>query len=317
MKETEILKLMATVSEEWAGLRLDQALAGLFPEYSRSRLKRWIEEGRVTVNGKVITKPREKVKAYENILIEAFLETQTEWKAENSPINIVYEDQDILIINKPANKVVHPGTNNMDGTLVNALLYHFPGLKQIPRAGIVHRLDKDTTGLMVVAKTLTAHTDLASQLQKRTVKRMYYALVWGVLPSGGTIRTKMGRHPKDPSKMAVVESGKEAITHYRVLKRFLNHTLLEVNLETGRTHQIRVHLAHLHHPVVGDQTYGGRTRIPPKASKILLEFLGNFKRQALHAKSLSIMHPVLKKEMSFEVDLPSDFNELLEILSLT
>lgn len=316
--DQEIIKLEAVIPIEsgWEGLRLDQALAKLFPEHSRSRIKIWIEEGKVWVNGGVVTKPREKVQGGSQVVIETAVEVQTEWSGEDIPLEIIYQDQDILVINKPANMVVHPGIKNQTGTLVNALLHYCPELKQIPRAGIVHRLDKDTTGVLVVAKTLQAHTDLVTKLQKRKVKRVYMALVWGNVLSGGTIATQMGRHPVDHSKMAVVESGKEAVTHYRVLQRFQTHTLLEVSLETGRTHQIRVHMAHLNHPVVGDQTYGGRTRIPPKASKLILESLNNFKRQALHAKQLAFAHPVTKEEMSFEAPVPEDLEKLLKVLAI-
>lgn len=314
----ENIVLCGDIPLEWVGQRLDQTLARLFPEHSRSRLKTWIEGGKVCINNTpTLWRPKDKVKGGEQIEIRAQVAPQeTHWGAEDLPsaLEIVYEDDDLLILNKPAGLVVHPGTGNTQGTLVNALLHRIPALNQIPRAGVVHRLDKDTTGLLVVAKTLTAHTSLITQLQNRTVKRIYEALVWGVMPSGGTHHTQMGRHPIDRSKMAVVEIGKEAITHYRVTKRFLNHTQLEVQLETGRTHQIRVHMAHLQYPIVGDKTYGGRTRIPPKASTLMLDSLKNFQRQALHAKRLVLVHPTRKEEMGWEVSLPEDFENLLKVL---
>lgn len=314
----ENIQLSAEIPLEWAGQRLDQALARLFPLHSRSRLKIWIEQGDVTINqSPSILRPKDKVKGGEQIEIRSQMANlETHWGAEELPsaLEIVYEDDDLLVLNKPSGLVVHPGTGNTHGTLVNALLHHIPELNKIPRAGVVHRLDKDTTGLLVVAKTLASHTFLVTQLQNRTVKRFYEALVWGVMPSGGTLQTKMGRHPIDRSKMAVVEMGKEAITHYRVSQRFMHHSKLEIQLETGRTHQIRVHMAHLQYPIVGDKTYGGRTRIPPKASTLMLDSLKNFHRQALHAKRLVLVHPTQKIEMGWEVPLPEDFENLLQVL---
>lgn len=314
--ENKTLKLQAEIPLEWLGLRVDQALARLFPEHSRSRIKLWIEQEKVRINGKNL-RPKDKVMGGEKVEIEGALALQTEWLAEELPLNIIFEDEDLLILNKPAGCVVHPAAGNVSGTLVNALLHHLPELKQIPRAGIVHRLDKDTTGLMVIAKTLEAHTSLVTQLQARTVQRTYEAIVWGLMLSGGSIRTQMGRHPKDRSRMAVVERGKEAITHYRVQEKFPHHTRIQVQLETGRTHQIRVHMAHIQYPIVGDKTYGGRLRMPPKASAHLMEALRHFSRQALHAKRLALIHPSSKEEKVWEIELPEDMENLLQLLRST
>lgn len=302
-KSAHIVRLHANISDTLAGKRLDQALAILFPEHSRSRLKTWIEEGHVLVEGHT-RRPKDKVLLGEDIDIEAELEDKREWEAEDLELNIVYEDDDIIIINKPANLVVHPGAGNQQGTLVNALLHHAPNLSLIPRAGIIHRLDKDTTGLLVVAKSLAAHTKLVEQMQAREIIRVYEAIVWGILPAGGTINAPIGRHPSDRMKMAVVLDGKPAITHYRIIKKYPRHTHLRVQLETGRTHQIRVHMAHIRHPVVGDKVYARRYQGEPR-----------FSRQALHAKYLELDHPISKEKLSFEADLPEDMGELLTRLN--
>lgn len=309
----EHIKLSAEISAELAGKRLDQALALVFPAHSRSRLKEWVEQEKVTVNG-VFSRPRTKVLEGDRIEIDAEIEVVSDWVGEPIFLDIVYEDEHLLVINKPANLVVHPAVGNWQGTLVNALLHHCPTLSQIPRAGVVHRLDKDTTGLMVVAKTLVAQTSLVNQLQARTVKRIYEAVVYGVILSGSTIKEPIGRHPHDRIRMSVLESGKPAVTHYRVIERFKSHTHLRVQLETGRTHQIRVHLAHIHHPIIGDKIYGGRLRLPPKASEALQTCLKDFPRQALHAKSLSFLHPETGEEMGWEVQLPADMVNLLSVL---
>jgi 23S rRNA pseudouridine1911/1915/1917 synthase len=310
---SEHIKLSAEISAELAGKRLDQALALVFPTHSRSRLKDWIEQEKITVNG-VFKRPRAKVVEGDRIEVDAETEAVLDWVGEPIALDIVYEDEHLLVINKPANLVVHPAVGNWVGTLVNALLHHCPALSQIPRAGVVHRLDKDTTGLMVVAKTLVAQTSLVNQLQARTVKRIYEAVVYGVILSGNTIKEPIGRHPHDRIRMTVLESGKPAVTHYRVIERFKTHTHLRVQLETGRTHQIRVHLAHIHHPIIGDKMYGGRLRLPPKASEALQTCLKEFPRQALHAKSLSLAHPETGAEMSWEVPLPEDIQQLLSVL---
>ena len=259
-------------------------------------------------------RPRDKIAENDIIEIEATLEAVLDWAGEPIPLNIVFEDEHILVINKPAGLVVHPGAGNKAGTLVNALLHHLPHLSQIARAGVVHRLDKETSGLMVVAKTLASQTQLVSQLQARTVKRRYEAVVCGRLTSGGTVDAPIGRHPFERTRMAVVESGKTAITHYRVLERFPAHTHLKLELETGRTHQIRVHMAHIHHPIVGDKTYGGRFRLPPNTHPLVQNYLRTFPRQALHAQGLSLVHPVTGEEMGWEAPLPTDIHELLSAL---
>lgn len=312
---TEHIRLSAEISAELAGKRLDQALAVLFPAHSRSRLKEWVDTEKVTVNG-LFKRPRTPVVEGDQIEVDAKVEVVSDWAGEPIALDIVYEDEHLLVINKPANLVVHPAVGNWVGTLVNALLHHCPALSQIPRAGVVHRLDKDTTGLMVVAKTLSAQTSLVTQLQARTVKRIYEAVVYGVILSGNTINAPIGRHPHDRIRMAVLESGKTAITHYRVIEKFKSHTHLRVQLETGRTHQIRVHLAHIQHPIIGDKMYGGRLRLPPKASLELQTCLKEFPRQALHARSLSLIHPETGEEMQWEVPLPEDIQQLLSILRL-
>ncbi len=307
------LNLQGEIPFASRGLRLDQAVAGLFPEYSRARIQIWIKQGQLTINGKA-AKTKDKVMGGEKILIAAFLPKEVSWSAEAIELNIVYEDEDLLIINKPAGLVVHPAAGNYDGTLVNALLHHHPQLAHVPRGGIVHRLDKDTTGILMVAKTLNAHTFLVNQLQKRLVSREYEAIVQGVLTSGGTIDEPIGRHPTQRKKMAVINSGRHAVTHFRILKKFAFHTYLKINLETGRTHQIRVHFAHKHFPLVGDKTYGGRLAFPKGLNENLKNELRQFPRQALHAKQLSLKHPRSGEECSWSVPLPEDMQQLLEIL---
>lgn len=311
-KLNNTLTLKGEILPEWAGKRLDQALALLFPDHSRSRLKEWITKGEAKVNG-MIKRPRDKVLAGDKIEVQATLEAVLEWSAEAMPLKVIYEDESLLVINKPASLVVHPGAGNHAGTLVNALLHYLPSLSKIPRAGIVHRLDKDTTGLLVIAKTLEAQTHLVNQLQARTVKRLYEALVTGVLLSGGTLEASIGRHPQDRVKMAVLDSGKPAVTHYRILERFKHYTHLKVELETGRTHQIRVHMAYLHHPILGDRVYG-RLSLPPHTDPELQTCLKRFPRQALHAKELSLLHPLSKKMLHWEAPLPEDLQALLAIL---
>ncbi len=305
------IHLEGEISDETSGKRLDQALAVLFPQYSRSKLKEWIDTNQVKINGGP-KRPRDKVSLGDKIEINAVLEVISDWQGEPIPLDIIYEDEWLLVMNKPANWVVHPAIGNRSGTVVNALLHRYPSLSQIPRAGVVHRLDKDTTGLMVVAKCLIAQTHLVAALQARTVKKIYEGIVSGVLPSGGTITTPIGRHPTDRIRMAVVESGgKGAITHYRVIEKFKAHTRLRIEIETGRTHQIRVHMAHMHHPIVGDRTYGGRFRLPPNASASLQTQLREFPRQALHAKELILSHPVTGEEMHWIAPLPKDIVTLL------
>ena len=304
--------LTRTVPEDLAGLRLDQALARLFPDYSRSCLKHWIEAGRVAVNGET-RRPRDRLGGGETSELTPAEEIQAEDHPQDIPLDIVFEDEDLIVIDKPAGLVVHPAAGHHDGTLVNALLHHAPELAGLPRAGIVHRLDKDTTGLMVVAKSLRAHTALVAQLQARTVKRRYLALVQGWVTAGGTIDAPIGRHPVDRKRFAVTPTGKAAVTHYRVAEHFPHHTLLRVYLETGRTHQIRVHMAHLRHPLVGDPQYG-RLRLPPGAGEALTEALRAFRRQALHAEKLTLAHPADGRQMSWKAPLPEDFAALLATL---
>jgi len=303
----------AEIGPELAGVRLDKALAELFRDYSRSRLQAWAKDGRVTVNGEQ-RRQRDKVSMGDQIELRAVMEHQVECVPQPIPLDIVFEDEHLLVINKSANMVVHPAAGNRDGTIQNGLLFHDPNLIELPRAGIVHRLDKDTTGLMVIAKTQMAYQRLVAALSAREVKREYRALVVGTLNVGGTIDQPIGRHAKQRTRMAVNPMGKPAITHFRILEQFRAHTLLKVNLESGRTHQIRVHMAHLRHPVFGDQVYGGRLRLPPGADDELKTFLRGFKRQALHAKRLGFVHPATGREVSWEAPLPEDMSTLLSML---
>ncbi len=304
----------AIVTAELHGQRLDAAAATLFDQYSRSRLQTWIKSGELCVNGQQL-RPRDKVSQGDELSLRAELEEAGAWQAENIALDIVYEDDSLMVIDKPAGLVVHPAAGHASGTLVNALLAHAPALSTLPRAGIVHRLDRDTTGLMVVAKTLQAHHSLVQQLQARTVSRQYCAICTGTFSGGGTIDAPMGRHPRQRTKMAVVNhGGKHAVTHYRIAKRFANHTQLLVKLETGRTHQIRVHLAHKHHPLLGDPLYGGRPRLPAGASDVLIKALREFPRQALHAQQLGLEHPETGEECLFESALPQDMQDLLAVL---
>ena len=301
------------VSPELSGKRLDQALARLFSDYSRSRLQTWIKEGRVQVDGR-LRKAKEKVWAGEHITLQAMLQDSGGCEAEDIPLDLVYEDEHLLVVNKPAGLVVHPAAGNWSGTLQNALLHHDPELAKLPRAGIVHRLDKDTTGLMVVARSLPAHKRLVEALQARKIKREYMAVVNGLPTSGGTVDAPIGRHPVNRVRMAVVAGGKPARTHFRISERFRAHTLLDVQLESGRTHQIRVHMAYIHHPLVGDPVYGGRLKLPPAASEALRSLLRGFGRQALHARRLSLAHPLSGKEMAWESPVPQDLAALLDEL---
>jgi len=310
---TEQITIESKVADTMVGMRLDQVVAEVFSEYSRSRLQAWIKSGDLTVDGEA-WKTKTKVKGGELLRLVATLESETRWAAQEIPLNICYEDDDILLLNKPAGLVVHPAVGNPDGTLLNALLHYNPELAAIPRAGIVHRLDKDTSGLMVVAKTLPAHHDLVSQLQERSVKRQYEAIAVGVMTGGRTVDAPIGRHPNQRIKMAVVNGGKEAITHYRLVERFRGHTHIRVNLETGRTHQIRVHMAHIHYPLMGDGVYGGRLRHPKGASQALLDALRGFKRQALHAGKIGLLHPATGELMEWEAEMPEDMQRIIQVL---
>jgi 23S rRNA pseudouridine1911/1915/1917 synthase len=310
----ETVKLDAIVPGELDGQRLDQIAAQLFSDYSRSRLQQWIKSGELTVDGN-IAKSRDSIFSGSHLKLDATLEQSERWEAQAISLDIIYEDNHLLVINKAAGLVVHPAAGHADGTLVNALLHHCPSLTTLPRAGIVHRLDKDTSGLLVVAKTLPAHNDLVSQLQERSVHREYEAIIYGTPTGGGTVNADMGRHPKDRLKMAVLtHGGKEAITHYRLIKRFAAHTHIRCLLETGRTHQIRVHMAHAGFPLVGDSLYT-RLKLPAGASAELREALRNFPRQALHARRLELLHPASGELISWEVPLAQDMVDLLAILA--
>lgn len=295
-------------------MRLDQCLAECFDDFSRSRLKNWILEGNVKVDGEVVTTPRLKMKGVEILELEAQVEDEVGYQPEDLPINVVYEDDDIIIVNKPVGLVVHPGAGNQSGTLLNALLYHYPDISVVPRAGIVHRLDKDTSGLMVVAKNIAAHTQLVTQLQAREISREYEAVAIGAMVGGGTVDKPIGRHSTKRVAMAVKEMGKEAVTHYRVIERFREHTHLRLKLETGRTHQIRVHMDYIKHSLVGDQLYGIGLKLPKGATEQLTEQLRGFRRQALHAVQLGLFHPLTGEWMSWQAPLPDDIKALLVAL---
>jgi len=306
-------RLRATVPMEAAGRRLDQVLAELFPDFSRSRLQAWIRAGQVRIDGRC-RRPRDPVAGGEEVAVDAVIEPDTRWLAEPIPLRVVYEDPDLLVINKPAGLVTHPGAGNWSGTMANGLLHLAPELATLPRAGIVHRLDKETSGLLVVARTLQAHQALVAALAQRDVRREYLAVVHGVPTGGATVDAPIGRHPVERKRMAVVTNGRHAVTHYRVAERFRASALLDVRLETGRTHQIRVHLTHVHHPLVGDPVYGGRARVPRGASPALRSLLQAFPRQALHAVRLALAHPRSGAPMAWEAPLPTDFAELLQAL---
>jgi 23S rRNA pseudouridine1911/1915/1917 synthase len=299
---------------EFDGLRLDAAAARLFDHHSRARLKTWIEAGRLHRNGAPCLNPRQPVQLGDVLALDVEVMAEVSLKPQDIPLNVVFADAHLAVINKQAGLTVHPGAGVPDGTLQNALLHHWPQTLEIPRAGLVHRLDKDTTGLMVVALSAAAHTRLSAMMAAREVHREYDALVNGVLVSGGTIDAPIARHPRDRVKMAVVQGGREAVTHYRVAERFAWHTLLRVQLETGRTHQIRVHLAHLRYPVAGDPVYGGDVLRARGSSTALRQATGGFTRQALHAAALQFDHPVTGKPLAFTAPRPADFEALLDTL---
>jgi 23S rRNA pseudouridine1911/1915/1917 synthase len=309
----EHIQHKATVLAEQSGQRIDQAAAELFSDFSRARLQEWIKSGQLTVDG-VAARSKDKVRSGNVLVLDAELQSREDWVAQELALDVVHEDPSLLVINKPAGLVVHPGAGSPDGTLLNALLFRDPSLAAIPRAGIVHRLDKDTTGLLVVARTLQAHADLVRQLQERTVKREYEAVVCGLFTGGGKVEAPIGRHPRDRVKMAVVASGKPAITHFRILQRFETYTHVRVQLETGRTHQIRVHMAHIGHPLLGDTLYGARLRLPKHADEELKTVLQDFRRQALHAAQLGLIHPVTGKYLEWQASLPEDMQGLLGAL---
>ncbi|MSP27917.1 MAG: 23S rRNA pseudouridine(1911/1915/1917) synthase RluD [Methylococcales bacterium] len=307
-------KLMEEVPYEMAGMRLDQVLAELFADYSRSKLQTWVKAGRVQVNG-VPLKVRDKVDGGEIITLDAEAEVVIHAEPEKIPLDIVFEDESLLIVFKPAGLVVHPAVGNWNGTLMNALLNHDANLETLPRAGIIHRLDKDTSGLLMIAKTLQAHNSLTQQLQERTITREYLAISRGRMTAGGTIDEPIGRHPQDRLRYVVRDGGKEAVTHYRVVHRFTRHTLVRVKLETGRTHQIRVHMAYIRFPLLGDPMYGGRFQMPPNCSEMLEKELRSFKRQALHAEKLGLLHPVTGEYMEWVQPMPDDMVRLLAALA--
>ncbi len=306
-------KQITVIPAEFAGLRLDQALARMFPEYSRSRLKEWLLAGAITVQGGP-KRPRDAVSGGETVTLQALAEVSVRAEAEPIALDIVHEDDELLVVNKPAGLVVHPGAGNPDGTLMNGLLHHVAALAEIPRAGIIHRLDKDTSGLLLVAKSLTAHTALVRLLADRDIYRHYLAVCNGVLTGGGTVNDPIARHPVDRKRMSVQQSGKASVTHYTVKERFAAFTYVNVKLETGRTHQIRVHFAHRRHALVGDQVYGGRLALPKGASEEQIQVLRHFKRQALHATRLAFEHPASGDPIELEVAPPKDFQILIAAL---
>jgi 23S rRNA pseudouridine1911/1915/1917 synthase len=313
MDDTEFYE--ATVPEEWAGERVDQALAKLFPDYSRSRLQSWLKDGQILIDG-VVKRAKDKIVGNEQVELNVILSSLNVWEPEDITLDIIYEDEHILVINKPADMVVHPAVGNFKGTMLNALLHYAPELEAIPRAGIVHRLDKETSGLLVVARTLPAQKLLVEQLQARTFLREYDAIIRGTVTAGSTINQRIGRHPVSRKRMAVNDRGKTAITHYRVSERYRLHTKLSVKLETGRTHQIRVHMAYIGHAILGDPVYGGRFRIPAASDDTFVEALKAFKRQALHARHLGLIHPATEEFIEWEVAAPQDMLDIEDVLRL-
>ncbi len=301
------------IPERMTGVRLDASLAEMLPDYSRSKITMWIKSGDALINQKTF-KPKDKVSGTEIVCLTLNQKQSNDWIAEKIPLNVVYEDEDIIVINKQFVLVTHPGAGNWSGTLANALLYYDPALLTLDRDGIVHRLDKNTSGLMVVARNEKSQKYLVEQLQNHSVDREYSAIVYGHMIAGGAVDEPIGRDPKDRVKQAVLMSGKEAITHYRAIDRFKSHTHVKAILETGRTHQIRVHLSHVGHSLIGDPMYGGRVRFPKKASEELKEALLNFKRQALHSKKLTLTHPISGELMSWKAPLPDDMEGLLDAL---
>ncbi|MDV2440850.1 23S rRNA pseudouridine(1911/1915/1917) synthase RluD [Acinetobacter gerneri] len=307
------LSLQFQLDDSFLGQRIDQVAALVWKDFSREKLKQWMKEGHLLVNGNIV-KPKYKCEGNELLSLDVELQVQTAAQPENIPLNIVYEDDDIMVINKPVGMVVHPGAGNPNGTLVNAILYHFPKSSELARAGLVHRIDKDTSGLLVVAKNLEAQFSLSKQLAKKSVYRIYDLIVYGNIIAGGTIDEPIKRHPVDRIKMAVLPGGRDAVTHYNVKERFQNFTRVQAQLETGRTHQIRVHFTYIGHPLLGDQVYVSRVRVPAGASETLNDQLRGFRRQALHASKLGLVHPRTGEEMMFEAPWAEDFAALVEVL---
>ena len=307
-------RLQILIPKRMEGERLDIVLAEMLPELSRSKITSWIKSGHALISKKTF-KPKDKAFGDEIVVLKINQNPKNAWLPENIPIDVVYEDEFIIVINKQAGMVTHPGPGNWSGTLANALLYYEPELKCLDRVGIVHRLDKNTSGLMVVARNQKAQKYLISQLQNHSVTREYSAIVYGHMISGGTINQPLGRDPKDRLKQAVLTNGREAITHYRVIDRFKSHTHVKVILETGRTHQIRVHLSHIGFALVGDLVYGGKLRFPKKASEDLKIELQNFRRQALHSRKLSLNHPESGDLISWNIPLPEDMQTLLNFFT--
>jgi 23S rRNA pseudouridine1911/1915/1917 synthase len=301
------------IPDSLAGTRLDQALAKLLPDFSRTQIQSWIKNSEITLAGQPV-RPRQSVAGGEEITLNATLKPQPQWEAEQGDLNIIYEDEALLIVNKPASLVVHPGAGHLSNTLLNVLLHHAPELRELPRAGILHRLDKDTSGLLVVAKTRQSLAKLNKQLKARSMSRVYQAIVTGTLASGGVIEQPIGRHPVKRKRMAVIENGRPAVTHYRVMEKYRAHVRLKIQLETGRTHQIRVHMAYIHHPLLGDPVYNGRLQLPKGATPELIQQLRQFKRQALHASELGFIHPITQKPVSWQAPLPEDMQILIEVL---
>ena len=309
----EILQII--IPNRMKNQRLDVVLAQMLPIYSRSKIASWIKSGQALINKKPY-KPKEKVFGNEVVTLLINHIEKIKWAPEKIPLNIIFEDDDIVVINKPAGLVTHPGAGNWNGTLANGLLYYDSSLTKIDRAGIVHRLDKNTSGLMVVAKNLKSQKHLVEQLQTHSIQREYSAIIYGHMISGGTVDEPIGRDPKDRVKQTVLRAGKDAVTHYRVLDRYANHTHVKVILETGRTHQIRVHLTHIDYPLIGDPLYGGRVRFPKKASQELKDSLKAFKRQALHSRKLTLMHPNTGNLMTWKIELPEDMSQLIDVLNI-
>ena len=308
----ETLKII--IPERMTGQRLDVALSEMLPDYSRSKITAWIKSGEALINQKSF-KPKDKVNGSEMVELTISQKQKNDWVGEDIPLNIVFEDEDIIVLNKAVGLVTHPGAGNWSGTLANALLHYEPKLATLDRAGIVHRLDKNTSGLMVVAKNEKSQKYLVEQLQTHSISREYSTIVYGHMIAGGTIDEAIGRDTKDRVKQAVSSHGKEAITHYRVIDRYQNHTHVKAILETGRTHQIRVHLSHIGYPLIGDPMYGGKVRFPKKADEVLKEALVSFKRQALHARKLTLTHPTSGDLMSWKAPLPDDMLALLDVLN--